>query len=105
VEAASRAMPEPSTAKVQDLVQKTINVIFSEGQLEECDLTLKDLNLIAQSFVRTLGGIYHARPSYPPGAIEPARISAAAAEPSKSVTLTVAGKSETRPEVKRNTNR
>ncbi len=100
-----RAMPEPSTAKLQTLVEKMINVIFSEGQLEECDLTLKDLNLIAQSFVRTLGGIYHARPSYPPGAIEPARISAAAAEPSKSVTLTVAGKSETRPEVKRNTNR
>jgi putative nucleotidyltransferase with HDIG domain len=105
VEAASRAMPEPSTAKLQALVQKMINVIFSEGQLEECDLTLKDLNLIAQSFVGTLAGIYHARPSYPPGAIESARISSAAAEPSKAVTLAVAGKSETRPEAKRNTNR
>src|SRR5712692_2141400 len=105
VEAASRAMPEPSTAKLQALVQKKINVIFSEGQLEECDLTLKDLNLIAQSFVRTLGGIYHARPSYPPGATEPARIGAAAVDPSKAVTLAVAGKSETRPEAKQNTNR
>jgi putative nucleotidyltransferase with HDIG domain len=105
VEAASRAMPEPSTAKLQTLVEKMINVIFSEGQLEECDLTLKDLNLIAQSFVRTLGGIYHARPTYPPGAIEPARISAPPAEPGKSVTLAVAGKSEPRPEAKRNANR
>jgi putative nucleotidyltransferase with HDIG domain len=69
VEAASRSMPEPTTAKLQTLVQKLINMIFSEGQLDECDLTLKDLNLMSQSFVRTLEGIYHARPAYPPGAI------------------------------------
>ncbi|MGQ0505856.1 MAG: HD family phosphohydrolase [Myxococcaceae bacterium] len=69
VEAASRAMPEPTSVKLQALVQKLINLIFSEGQLDECDLTLKDLNLIAGSFVRTLEGIYHARPAYPPGAM------------------------------------
>jgi len=69
VEAASRSMPEPTTPKLQTLVQKLINMIFSEGQLDECDLTLKDLNLMSQSFVRTLEGIYHARPAYPPGAI------------------------------------
>jgi hypothetical protein len=46
-----------------------INLIFSEGQLDECDLTLKDLNQIAESFTRTLEGIYHARPSYPAGAV------------------------------------
>src|SRR4029079_7976619 len=71
VEASSRSMPEPTAPKLQALVQKLINVIFSEGQLDECDLTLKDLNLIAQSFVRTLEGIYHARPAYPPGAVGP----------------------------------
>jgi putative nucleotidyltransferase with HDIG domain len=69
VEAASRAMPEPSTAKLQALVQRIINVVFSEGQLDECELTLKDLHLIAQSFLRTLEGIYHTRPVYPPGAV------------------------------------
>ena len=46
-----------------------INLIFSEGQLDECDLTLRDLNLIAQSFLHTLEGIYHARPEYPAGAL------------------------------------
>ncbi|MFL5319693.1 MAG: HD family phosphohydrolase [Myxococcaceae bacterium] len=71
VEAASRAMPEPTSPKLQALVQKLINGIFSEGQLDECELTLKDLNLIAQSFVNTLEGIYHARPQYPPGAVSP----------------------------------
>jgi membrane-associated HD superfamily phosphohydrolase len=48
-----------------------INLISSEGQLDECDLTLKDLAAIAESMVRTLEGIYHARPEYPPGAIKP----------------------------------
>jgi cyclic-di-AMP phosphodiesterase PgpH len=89
VEAASRSMPEPTTAKLQALVQKLINVIFSEGQLDECDLTLKDLNLMSQSFVRTLEGIYHARPAYPPGAVgggkppasEPVRTPLALAKP------------------------
>src|SRR5262249_17889534 len=69
VEAASRSLSEPSTAKLQGLVQRIINVVFSEGQLDECELTLRDLHLIAQSFLRTLEGIYHTRPVYPPGAV------------------------------------
>jgi hypothetical protein len=69
VEASCRSMPDPTTQKLQAQVQKMINVIFSEGQLDECDLTLKDLNLIAQSFLHTLEGIYHTRPVYPAGAV------------------------------------
>jgi putative nucleotidyltransferase with HDIG domain len=69
VEASTRAIAEPTKAKLQAQVQKIINVIFSEGQLDECDLTLKDLNLIAASFLHTLEGIYHARPEYPAGAV------------------------------------
>ncbi len=68
-EAASRSMPEPTTEKLRALVQKMINIIFSEGQLDECELTLKDLHLIAESFTHTLEGIYHARPQYPAGAV------------------------------------
>ena len=69
VEAASRSMAEPTTANLHALVQRLINMIFSEGQLDECDLTLKDLNVITNSFVRTLEGIYHARPQYPAAAL------------------------------------
>ncbi len=47
VEAASRAMPEPTTERLQALVQRIITAVFSEGQLDECDLTLRDLNAIA----------------------------------------------------------
>ncbi|HEX8701086.1 MAG TPA: HDIG domain-containing protein [Myxococcaceae bacterium] len=69
VEASTRAMPEPTTPKLQAQVQKMINLIFAEGQLDECDLTLKDLHLISASFLHTLEGIYHARPEYPAGAL------------------------------------
>lgn len=68
-EAASRSAAEPSVEKLRALVQKMINLIFSEGQLDECELTLKDLHLIAESFTHTLEGIYHARPQYPAGAV------------------------------------
>ena len=68
VEAASRSMPDPTRAELQALVQRIINLVFSEGQLDECDLTLRDLNVLARSFLHTLEGIYHARPEYPPGA-------------------------------------
>lgn len=71
VEASCRSIAEPTTDKLKAQVQKMINHISSEGQLDECDLTLKDLALVADSMVRTLDGIYHARPEYPPGALRP----------------------------------
>ncbi|HET9035411.1 MAG TPA: HDIG domain-containing protein, partial [Myxococcaceae bacterium] len=69
VEAASRAMPDPSRERLQALVQRIITAVFTEGQLDECDLTLRDLNAISVSFLHTLEGIYHSRPAYPPGAL------------------------------------
>ena len=65
VEAASRAMPNPSPARLKGLVQTMINRAFTDGQLDECDLTLKDLNKIAKAFTRILTAIYHHRPEYP----------------------------------------
>ncbi len=64
-EAASRAMPNPTPARLRGLVQKMINLAFTDGQLDDCDLTLKDLNEIADAFHRILTGIYHHRPEYP----------------------------------------
>lgn len=65
VEAATRALKEPSPAKITELVHKVINNKFIDGQLDECDLTLKDLEKISAVFIRILGGIYHSRISYP----------------------------------------
>jgi putative nucleotidyltransferase with HDIG domain len=70
VEAISRTLPEPTSANLRALVHTWINLIFAEGQLDECDLTLRDLNLVAESFIHTLEGIYHARPDYPSGAVK-----------------------------------
>ncbi len=69
VEASSRAMVEPTPNKLQALVQKIINAIFVDGQLDECDLTLRDLNDVARAFYRTLEAIYHTRPEYPAQAV------------------------------------
>jgi len=65
VEAATRAMREPNPAKIEELVHKIINNKFIDGQLDECELTLKDLEKISAVFIRILGGIYHSRVSYP----------------------------------------
>ncbi len=65
VEAASRTLSDPTPARIQGMVQKTINNFFIDGQLEECELTLKDLHLIAKSFNRILTGIFHHRIEYP----------------------------------------
>jgi len=65
VEAASRTLTDPTPARIQGMVQKIINNIFIDGQLDECELTLKDLHNIAKSFNRVLGGIFHHRIDYP----------------------------------------
>ena len=65
VEAASRTLQEPTPARLQGLVQKIINNIFTDGQLDECELTLKDLHQIAKSFNLILTGLYHHRVGYP----------------------------------------
>ncbi|WP_051360844.1 HD family phosphohydrolase [Desulfuromonas sp. TF] len=65
VEAASRTLTDPTAARIQGMVQKIINNIFIDGQLDECELTLKDLHNIAKSFNRILAGIFHHRIDYP----------------------------------------
>ena len=65
VEAAVRSMVEPSKGKIEGLVRKIIQDKLKDGQLDECDLTLKELNTIANSFLNVLTGIFHERIEYP----------------------------------------
>jgi cyclic-di-AMP phosphodiesterase PgpH len=65
VEAATHTLTDPTPARIRGAVQKIINAIFVDGQLDECDLTLRDLHLIANSFVRILTGFFHQRIEYP----------------------------------------
>jgi len=68
VEAASRTLNQPTPARLQGMVQRIINNIFTDGQLDECELTLKDLHQIAKSFNTILAGIHHHRIDYPTSA-------------------------------------
>jgi putative nucleotidyltransferase with HDIG domain len=65
VEAASRTLFQPTPSHLQGLVQRIINNVFTDGQLDECELTLKDLHQIAKSFNPILAGIHHQRVEYP----------------------------------------
>lgn len=70
VEAAVRSLPEKSPSKIQTTVEKIVNQHFVDEQLDECDLTLRDLHQIAGSFVKILLGIYHHRVEYPEGTFQ-----------------------------------
>ncbi len=70
VEAASRTLKSPTSSRLRQLVSKTINDKFVNGQLDQSHLTLHDLNKIGDSFVRTLHGIFHYRVEYPGDKIE-----------------------------------
>ncbi len=69
LEAASRTLENPTPSRIQRLVQELINKIFSDGQLDNCELTLKDLHNIARSFNKILTGIHHHRIEYPETAL------------------------------------
>jgi len=64
VEAALRTLERPTSSRIQGRVQELINAIFLDGQLEECELTLKDLHYISNSFNKILTGLYHHRIEY-----------------------------------------
>ena len=65
VEAASRSLTDTSPARLAGLVDRLVQTAFADGQLDECDLTLRHLSLIQQAFLRVLAGIYHHRVIYP----------------------------------------
>jgi hypothetical protein len=65
VEAATRAIEDPTPAKLETQIDEIIKSRFIEGELDDCDLTLKDLIKIKHSFLKTLVGIHHHRIRYP----------------------------------------
>ncbi|MGE3974974.1 MAG: HD family phosphohydrolase [Bdellovibrionales bacterium] len=65
IEAAARSLDEPTPVRLQTIVKNIIHSKFMDGQLDECDLTLKDLLLVELAFNRILMGIHHQRIDYP----------------------------------------
>src|ERR1044072_6312904 len=65
IESASRSLEKPTPQKIETLVNEIISQRIADGQLVECDLTLADLNLIAERFRFTLMTMLHTRIAYP----------------------------------------
>ncbi len=65
VEAASRVLKDPTPSRIEALVDKMINHVFIDGQLDDCELTLKDMSIIKKHFTYILTGIFHRRIDYP----------------------------------------
>ncbi|WP_379092023.1 HD family phosphohydrolase [Pedobacter sp. UC225_65] len=64
VEAASRSLKNPDAQNINDLVERIINYKLEQNQLDNCDLTLKDLETIKLIFKTMLMSIYHVRIDY-----------------------------------------
>ncbi|MBI4482326.1 MAG: HDIG domain-containing protein [Acidobacteria bacterium] len=65
VEAASRTLKEPTPAQLNTVARKIATAVITDGQLDECDITLREVDLIRESFLKVLMGIFHHRIAYP----------------------------------------
>jgi len=65
IEASTRTIEDPTPKKLEDKIDEVIKKRFIEGELDECELTLKDLTNIKKAFLKILVGIHHQRIKYP----------------------------------------
>jgi membrane-associated HD superfamily phosphohydrolase len=65
VESAARSMSDPTASRVEALVHDLSMKRLLDGQFDECDLTMRELELIERSMMKTLLAIYHGRIKYP----------------------------------------
>jgi putative nucleotidyltransferase with HDIG domain len=65
VEASVRSLGTPDEPAIRAMVSRIIRERLEDGQFDECDLTLRDLDLIREAFVAQLLGMYHRRIEYP----------------------------------------
>lgn len=64
-EAAVRSLSKPTVNRIEGTVRKMIRQRLQDGQLDECNLTLKDLNTIGDVFIKVLSSMFHSRIEYP----------------------------------------
>jgi putative nucleotidyltransferase with HDIG domain len=65
VESASRSLEKPTPQKIEQLVTELIDQRLADHQLDECDLTLRELKIIGERFRFTLMNMMHTRIAYP----------------------------------------
>jgi len=64
-EAAARSLAHPDPDNIRSIVLKIVDAIVSDGQLDECDLSLREITTIRETMIHSLTAIYHARVDYP----------------------------------------
>lgn len=64
-EAAARSLARPDPENIRAIVIKIVDAIISDGQLDECDVTLQELTTMREAMISALTAIYHARIDYP----------------------------------------
>jgi putative nucleotidyltransferase with HDIG domain len=65
VESASRALTDPTPARIESLVHDLAMKRLLDGQFDDCGLTLQELRIIEDSLVKSLTAVYHGRVKYP----------------------------------------
>ncbi|HOM98663.1 MAG TPA: HDIG domain-containing protein [Acidobacteriota bacterium] len=65
VEAAARTLQAPTPGQIRGLIDRVVQATIQDGQLSECDITMRELKLVARAFERVLTGIHHHRIEYP----------------------------------------
>ncbi|HZG71091.1 MAG TPA: HDIG domain-containing protein, partial [Chondromyces sp.] len=65
VEAAVRSLSQPTPEHIQKLVHTIVQDRLQDGQFNECDITLKELEIVKRTLCETLNGIFHSRIEYP----------------------------------------
>lgn len=67
VEAAVRSLRKPTVEQVESMIEKIIKSKLDDHQFNDCDLTMRELDIIAQTLKETVMGIFHSRIEYPEG--------------------------------------
>lgn len=65
IESAARSLERVTPQKIEQLITDIIRKRTADGQLDDCDLRFKDLELIAEAFRHTLSSMMHSRVAYP----------------------------------------
>lgn len=65
VEAATRSLPEKNQEALNDMIEKIVQHQLSTGQMDNADITLKEIVTIKEAFKKFIRGVYHVRIEYP----------------------------------------
>ncbi len=65
VEAASRTLSNPTAAQIQGMIDRLVDAIVADNQFDECDINMREIRLVKESFLKILSGLYHRRIDYP----------------------------------------